>query len=830
MLLSQRSLPARRRRRASARHRWFGFAAAALAFASCETHAQSRSATECEASAQAGPADDAQMGCTTTERKAPSTSSLAVALPYASSTVDADGNTALGPGSVSLGAGAKHSIAIVTSGDTATLPSNSQGTILLGSGSILTNTAPQPDFNNILIGYNNTITGGGAASVSGSAGTTTTTSENVFIGSGIANVRGSSNTLLGSTAGTNSKGNINTFVGGGAGTNVIGDRIVASGYLAGPTWSGTDVSDSVFIGSEAGNRDLSTMPSSSGIGLVNIGTRSLSQGAYGVALGSNSATLSPYSVALGANSVATAANNGWRGTALPNGLNATNTFTASSVVSVGNPVGPYTAATGQGGGTTTIYAGTIYRQITGVADGAVNATSSDAINGSQLYQVVSALNSAPTYPVAANNANARIAPVATGPDSLAVGYGASATAANAMALGASSIANTANTVSFGSSGAERRLVNLAAGVENTDAVNLRQVGQLAATLGGGAGFTNGVWSSPTFVVQGGSYRTVRAAFDAVDAQLTQVNQRIDTIQLTPGPKGDKGDTGSTGATGPKGDPGEPGAKGDTGSPGATGPKGDTGETGPKGDPGATGPKGDKGDAGSTGATGPKGDTGTTGPKGDPGDAGTKGDTGSTGTTGPKGDPGSTGATGPKGDKGDAGTGSSQDALAVHYDGADHTSATLQGSGGTRLTNVAAGTATDDAVNVGQLTQQMQQTIQTANNYADAGDRRTLTSANTYTDQRIDALRSQLDDRFHATDQRISRVGAVTSAMSLMAGTAASLSTQDTLAMSVAGYRGESAVAIGLHHQFSDRIAITLGGAFGAGSESTLGAGLAIGLR
>ncbi|MGR3806219.1 YadA-like family protein [Pasteurella testudinis] len=121
-----------------------------------------------------------------------------------------------------------------------------------------------------------------------------------------------------------------------------------------------------------------------------------------------------------------------------------------------------------------------------------------------------------------------------------------------------------------------------------------------------------------------------------------------------GPKGDTGDTGpkgDTGETGPKGDTGETGPKGDTGE---TGPKGDTGDTGPKGDTGDTGPKGDTGDTGpkgDTGDTGPKGDTGDTGPKGDTGDTGPKGDTGDTGDTGPKGD---TGDTGPKGDTGDQG--------------------------------------------------------------------------------------------------------------------------------------------------------------------------------
>ena len=134
--------------------------------------------------------------------------------------------------------------------------------------------------------------------------------------------------------------------------------------------------------------------------------------------------------------------------------------------------------------------------------------------------------------------------------------------------------------------------------------------------------------------------------------------------------GEKGDTGATGATGDKGEKGgsitgEVVNNNDgthtititdleTGSvtttivkDGKNGKDGATGAAGAKGDTGATGPKGD------TGATGPKGDTGATGPKGDTGATGPKGDTGATGpkgdtgATGPKGDAGATGATGPQ---------------------------------------------------------------------------------------------------------------------------------------------------------------------------------------
>ena len=64
---------------------------------------------------------------------------------------------------------------------------------------------------------------------------------------------------------------------------------------------------------------------------------------------------------------------------------------------------------------------------------------------------------------------------ATGANSTALGQGAQATGANSVAIGAGSIASDPNTVSFGAPGAERRLTNVADGINQFDAVNLGQL-------------------------------------------------------------------------------------------------------------------------------------------------------------------------------------------------------------------------------------------------------------------------------------------------------------------------------------------------------------------
>ncbi|SPX84904.1 ESPR-type extended signal peptide-containing protein [Moraxella ovis] len=109
-----------------------------------------------------------------------------------------------------------------------------------------------------------------------------------------------------------------------------------------------------------------------------------------------------------------------------------------------------------------------------------------------------------------------------------------------------------------------------------------------------------------------------------------------------GPPGPQGPAGKNGETGPQGSPGPAGAAGPAGPRGPVGP---AGATGPMGPPGPTGPAGDKGDTGPRGEAGPAGERGPAGPAGERGE---------TGPAGPRGERGETGPRGPKGDKGDPG--------------------------------------------------------------------------------------------------------------------------------------------------------------------------------
>jgi trimeric autotransporter adhesin len=65
--------------------------------------------------------------------------------------------------------------------------------------------------------------------------------------------------------------------------------------------------------------------------------------------------------------------------------------------------------------------------------------------------------------------------LASGNDSVALGAGARATANRSVALGAYSVADQPNTVSVGAPGTERRITNVAPGINSTDAVNVSQL-------------------------------------------------------------------------------------------------------------------------------------------------------------------------------------------------------------------------------------------------------------------------------------------------------------------------------------------------------------------
>ena len=73
----------------------------------------------------------------------------------------------------------------------------------------------------------------------------------------------------------------------------------------------------------------------------------------------------------------------------------------------------------------------------------------------------------------------------TANNAVAIGNGASVSAEGGVALGAGSVADRANAVSVGSTGANRQIINVKAGVEDTDAVNVSQLKDVKSTVTNG---------------------------------------------------------------------------------------------------------------------------------------------------------------------------------------------------------------------------------------------------------------------------------------------------------------------------------------------------------
>ena len=85
---------------------------------------------------------------------------------------------------------------------------------------------------------------------------------------------------------------------------------------------------------------------------------------------------------------------------------------------------------------------------------------------------------------------------------------------------------------------------------------------------------------------------LRHRVDALETQSDDLQNQIETIELTPGPQGE---TGATGSAGTDGLAGADGTTGPTGPQGIQGPQGETGSQGKEGLPGFQGPKGEPGE-------------------------------------------------------------------------------------------------------------------------------------------------------------------------------------------------------------------------------------------
>ncbi|WP_373453014.1 YadA-like family protein [Burkholderia sp. AU16482] len=244
---------------------------------------------------------------------------------------------------------------------------------------------------------------------------------------------------------------------------------------------------------------------------------SVRAGTYGVAIGAEASATGDTAIAIGAQSRST----GSGSVALGAGASATGT----GAVAFGSGVATGTSALALGNGTNASGNNAVAAGFNARAAG-VNAL---ALGNTARANAADSL---------AFGTGAQVDPLAT--NSIAIGRQSSVTgtALNSVALGASSVADRLNSVSVGSTGQQRQIIYVARGTANTDAVNVSQLKDAVAAFGGNASVgADGSIVNPTYTIGGTTYRNVGDALDAL-ANLGGGGGGTDPLAVTYGRNSD----------------------------------------------------------------------------------------------------------------------------------------------------------------------------------------------------------------------------------------------------------------------------------------------------
>jgi autotransporter adhesin len=125
---------------------------------------------------------------------------------------------------------------------------------------------------------------------------------------------------------------------------------------------------------------------------------------------------------------------------------------------------------------------------------------------------------------------------ASGSDSFVLGSNVTASGNSSVVLGANSDGSLSNVISVGDTGMERRIVHVGAGREGTDAVNLNQLKALGATTDTAGALSNGFVAydnldKTTIALGGTSGQTVRVSNVAAGALNSQSSEAVNGAQL-----------------------------------------------------------------------------------------------------------------------------------------------------------------------------------------------------------------------------------------------------------------------------------------------------------
>ncbi|HGO6078898.1 TPA: YadA-like family protein [Burkholderia cenocepacia] len=369
----------------------------------------------------------------------------------------------------------------------------------------------------VAVGVSARATANNATAVGRAAAAASTNTTSVGYG---AYASGDGSTALGTTA--SAVGANAIAVGRGASTS--GTYGSAIGYSANAT------TNAVAIGvlanaASAQSVALGERASATGATSTALGRGTLASGTNAVALGANSVADRNNAVSVGSSSLQRQITNVAAGTANTDAVNLGQMNTA-----IANSANPYLKVNSTGAAA-----------VAGGGNAVAVGQNSNALAGQSIAMGNNALTSATSTAAVALGSNASAigdwsvalggatqtgrGAVATGSHAMSLGTLSQANATDSVALGYGSVADRANTVSVGASVANadgrtftRQIVNVGAGTQATDAVNVSQLKGVTDALGGGAGVgSNGSITNPTYKVGGTDYHNVGDALDALAA-------------------------------------------------------------------------------------------------------------------------------------------------------------------------------------------------------------------------------------------------------------------------------------------------------------------------
>ena len=279
----------------------------------------------------------------------------------------------------------------------------------------------------VAVGYNNSALGKGSVALGNGNQASNEGAVSLGAGNSVTN-----NNAIAIGRNTKASGLLSSAIGNGATSKGTYDVAIGSDVTA-------NGNNSVAIGRNANTSNISSLA----IGVY--GSKgTFSTGSASIAVGKDANASADNAMAIGTNAIANKNNSIALGSDSTTATNATKQENAT----VNGVTYNFAGATSDTGMQLSIGAAGKERQIKNVAAGEVSATSTDAINGSQLYAVADKLKIS-YFSVNSSDAGNKNNNGATGTDAIAIGPSATSNDVGSVALGKDAKANGAFTVALG---------------------------------------------------------------------------------------------------------------------------------------------------------------------------------------------------------------------------------------------------------------------------------------------------------------------------------------------------------------------------------------------